>query len=91
MRGGPGSGTRPAHGAGAAASGTRDLQVGAEDLAALSGGRPDAEVVQLSGANHVFKFAPSERTGNFALYRDPGAPLHPDTLPSLVRFIEART
>lgn len=71
--------------------GTRDLQVGAEDLAALSGGRPDAEVVQLSGANHVFKFAPSERTGNFALYRDPRAPLHPDTLPSLVRFIEART
>lgn len=70
--------------------GTRDLQVGAEDLAALSHGRPDAEVVRLPGANHVFKSAPSERNGNFALYRDPRAPLHPEMLPSLVRFIAQR-
>ncbi|OYY13266.1 MAG: hypothetical protein B7Y70_02755 [Rhizobiales bacterium 35-68-8] len=71
--------------------GTRDLQVGAQDLDALARGRPDAQIVQLSGANHVFKFAPSERSGNFALYRDPRIPLHPDMLPSLVRFIEALT
>ncbi|MBA4791327.1 MAG: alpha/beta fold hydrolase [Rhizobiales bacterium] len=70
--------------------GTRDLQVGATDLDALRSGRPDAEVVQLSGANHVFKFAPAERAGNFALYKDPGAPLHPGVLPALVRFIEAQ-
>ena len=70
--------------------GTRDLQVGAADLDALRRGRPDAEVVRLSGANHVFKFAPSERAGNFALYRDPRAPLHPDLLPALVRFIAAQ-
>ncbi|WP_164738379.1 alpha/beta hydrolase [Aquabacter cavernae] len=70
--------------------GTRDLQVGAADLDALRRGRPDADVVQLSGANHVFKFAPTERAGNFALYRDPAAPLHPGVLPALVRFIEAQ-
>ncbi len=70
--------------------GTRDLQVSTADLDALRRGRPDADVVRLSGANHVFKFAPSERGGNFALYRDPRAPLHPDLLPALVRFIAAQ-
>ncbi|MEP9376597.1 alpha/beta fold hydrolase [Aquabacter sp. CN5-332] len=70
--------------------GTRDLQVGAEDLAALRRGRPDAEVVTLTDANHMFKAAPAERAANFALYRDRRAPLHPGVLPALVKFIEAQ-
>ena len=69
--------------------GLRDLQVGPADLNALRRGRPDADVVELAEANHVFKAAPPERAANFALYRDASAPLHPGLLPALVRFIAA--
>lgn len=70
--------------------GTRDLQVGTEDLAALRSSRPDAQVVTLLDANHMFKAAPAERAANFALYRDRRAPLHPGLLPAMVKFIEAQ-
>ncbi|TCT04976.1 alpha/beta hydrolase [Aquabacter spiritensis] len=70
--------------------GTHDLQVGAADLAALQRGRPDAQVVTLPGANHIFKDAPPDRAANFALYRDRRAPLHPGLLPALVKFIEGQ-
>ncbi|MFG1464077.1 alpha/beta fold hydrolase [Xanthobacter sp. DSM 24535] len=70
--------------------GLRDLQVGGQDLAALRRGRPDAQVVTLADANHMFKVAPEDRAANFALYKNRTAPLHPGVLPALVRFIETQ-
>lgn len=70
--------------------GLRDLQVNGQDLAALRRGRPDADVVTLADANHMFKVAPEDRAANFALYKNRAAPLHPGVLPALVRFIETQ-
>jgi uncharacterized protein len=69
--------------------GDRDLQVGDSDLAALAAARPDATVVRLAGANHVFKSVAADRAANLAAYADPALPLHPELVPALADFVHA--
>jgi uncharacterized protein len=67
--------------------GERDLQVGAEDIAALRLARPDAQIVILPQANHTLKTSPADVPGNLALYGDPSVPLDPDVIPAIENFI----
>jgi alpha-beta hydrolase superfamily lysophospholipase len=64
----------------------RDLQIAAEDFAALRTARSDLRILELPEANHILKASPADRDGNIALYRNPAAPLDPALMPALVAF-----
>lgn len=68
--------------------GARDLQVSMADRNALVRARPDARVVTLPEANHIFKRAPADRNGNVRTYANPDLPLDPGLMPPLVDFIQ---
>jgi len=63
--------------------GDRDLQVSVEDARRLAAA-PGAELVVISGMNHVLKDAPADRAGNLATYADPDQPL-PEALVEAIR------
>jgi pimeloyl-ACP methyl ester carboxylesterase len=67
----------------------RDLQASLADRDALARARPDARVVTLTEANHVFKRAPADRDGNVMTYTNPNLPLDPGVMPPLVDFVRA--
>lgn len=67
--------------------GDNDVQVSVEDAHRLAAARPDAELVIVHGMNHILKDAPTDRAGNLATYADPGRPLEPEVVPTVVAFI----
>ena len=69
----------------------RDLQVGPDDITALRGAKPDAQIVILPHANHTLKMSPADVAGNLALYRDPSHPLDPGLITAVADFIRTTT
>ncbi|WP_375289925.1 alpha/beta hydrolase [Qipengyuania sp.] len=69
--------------------GGEDLQVGAEDGAALQAARPDAGFVRLATMNHVLKDVPEgDRAANLATYGDPDRPLAAGLVDAITDFLE---
>jgi len=68
--------------------GTTDIQVSVKDANLLKAARPDASLVLLDGANHLFKTAPADRAGNLATYGDPSLPLAPGAVDAVAGFIK---
>ena len=68
--------------------GDRDIQVTVEDAQLLKRANAAATMVLLSDTNHVLKTVTSgDRAANMATYTDPGLPLAPQVVPSIVRFV----
>lgn len=73
--------------------GESDIQVKRSDFDALTAARPDAKATALPLTNHVFKAAPAntkDRAAQLKSY-DKAAPLVPDLVPAIVRFIQSIT
>ena len=68
-------------------SGGRDLQITANDIAALVRARPDAEHYHRAAMNHVLADAPEDREGNVLLYADPTTALAPGLVDAVAAFI----
>lgn len=68
--------------------GDTDLQVAADDVAALARARPPDATLRLDGVNHVLKDAPAERAANLAAYADPGRPLDLRVVPAVTAFVK---
>ena len=68
-------------------SGGRDLQITAEDIAALVRARPDAEEYHRAAMNHVLADAPPGRDENVLLYADPATALAPGLVDAVAAFI----
>lgn len=67
--------------------GDRDLQTSVADARRLAAVAPKADLVLLSGVNHVLRDAPADRPGNLALYVQPERPLAAPVLPSIIGFL----
>jgi pimeloyl-ACP methyl ester carboxylesterase len=69
--------------------GATDIQVGVADAEALRPARPDAEVHILPETSHMFVHAASRDPAAQAPgYNDPSAPLVPELVPLIARFVE---
>jgi pimeloyl-ACP methyl ester carboxylesterase len=71
-------------------SGGRDLQITADDIAALVRARPDAAQYHRDVMNHVLADAPEDREGNVLLYADPATALAPGLVDAVAAFIARR-
>jgi pimeloyl-ACP methyl ester carboxylesterase len=70
--------------------GERDIQIGVEDARLLKGANPAAKLVFLPDTNHVLKTVTSDDRGaNIATYANPGLPLAPEIVSSIVEFVKA--
>jgi pimeloyl-ACP methyl ester carboxylesterase len=69
------------------ASGGRDLQIGADDIAALVRARPDAEQWHRAAMNHVLADSPADRDGNILLYADAATALAPGLADAVMTFV----
>ncbi len=70
--------------------GETDFQIGVEDAELLRAARPDAKLVLIPEANHVFKHAPSRsRLTQTAQYSDPSLPIVPQLVDAIVAWVEA--
>ncbi len=68
--------------------GGRDIQVGEVDARALKAARPDATVLIIPAANHVYRAAASDdRAAQLKLYTDPTIPIVPELTPAIVDWI----
>ena len=56
-----------------------------DDARLLTAARPGANLVILSGVNHVLKQAPADRASNIATYADPNLAL----IPPIVSFVRS--
>lgn len=72
--------------------GERDLQVSVEDAKRLKQAAPQAKLVLLPDANHIFKTVKSADTAvNKAAYTKPGVPLAPGLADGIADFIRAKS
>jgi pimeloyl-ACP methyl ester carboxylesterase len=71
-------------------SGGRDLQITADDIAALVRARPDAAQFRRPVMNHILADAPADREGNILLYADPATALAPGLVEAIAEFIGSR-
>lgn len=70
--------------------GEEDLQVRMTDAEALKAATPSADLVRLSGTNHILKTVPPNDTAaNIATYADPSQPLAPGVVEAILNFILA--
>ena len=68
--------------------GTKDLQITAEDAAALHNARPGSKLVEIPGMNHVLKqIGSADRPANFAAYADPSLPIDPTLVDAMTTFV----
>jgi pimeloyl-ACP methyl ester carboxylesterase len=68
--------------------GQRDLQVSVADAQRLKAANPQAKLVLLPDANHMFKSVPSDSmAANFATYGNPDLPLAPNVTHTIADFI----
>lgn len=68
--------------------GTTDLQVPTENAEKLKAAAPNAELLLITGMNHVLKDAPADREGNLATYSDATLPVHADLVNGIIRFVQ---
>lgn len=68
--------------------GERDLQVTTDDAQRLSAAAPQAQLVLISGMNHVLKQVGDDLALNQRSYGDPTVPLSPALLPAVVPFLK---
>lgn len=72
--------------------GERDLQVSVEDAKRLKQAAPEAKLVLLPDANHIFKTVKSADTAvNKAAYLKPGVPLAPGLADEIADFVLAKS
>lgn len=70
--------------------GETDLQMSPRDARNLQAARPDARVVIIRGANHVFKrIADTTLTTQLAVYADPTRPVVPELVEAVVEFVRS--
>lgn len=67
--------------------GTTDIQVGVDEAQALSQAQPRAELLIVTGMNHVLKNVPNERDKQLASYSDPSLPINQTLVDTVARFI----
>ncbi len=67
--------------------GTNDLQISTDNADKLKKGKSDAQLVIITGMNHILKQAPLTREGNLATYMDPNLPLDPTLTTSVINFV----
>lgn len=67
--------------------GDHDLQVSVSDAENLHGAHHDSELAIISQMNHVLKEAPLDRNENILFYNDPSAPVSPELVERVVKFI----
>ena len=68
--------------------GDRDLQVSVADAERLHSARGDADLIVITGMNHVLKAVGSDLESNQRAYSDPTLPIAPGFVEALVRFVE---
>jgi pimeloyl-ACP methyl ester carboxylesterase len=71
-------------------SGDTDLQVPVAEARALSAAQPKAQLLLVSGMNHVLKAAPPDRAANLATYADPSLPVLPALVDAVATFVKAQ-
>ena len=67
--------------------GTTDIQVGVDEAQALSKAQSRAELLIVTGMNHVLKNVPDERDKQIASYSDPSLPINQILVDAVARFI----
>ena len=68
--------------------GTQDLQVDEQEARNLHEAKPDSELVIVENMNHVLREIKGDDLENSKSYNEPGRPLHPELVPTLVNFIK---
>ena len=69
--------------------GDRDIQVTVEDAKALAAAQPRAQLVLLSGVNHVLKVPQgADRAANLRAYADPSLPIAPSAVHAIAGFVK---
>lgn len=66
--------------------GSTDLQVSVQDAERLRQANPKAKFYIIDGMNHILKFAPKDRTENFATYYKPELPIDSDLCAAIIQF-----
>ena len=69
-------------------NGTKDLQVGPAEAEKLADANPQAELVLLEGMNHIFRKIEGSELENSKSYNEPGLPLHPQLVSTIVSFVK---
>jgi pimeloyl-ACP methyl ester carboxylesterase len=70
--------------------GATDFQIGVEDAEILANARPDAQLVVIPEANHVFKHARERSRGSQTIaYIDPTQPIVPELVDVIAEWIHA--
>ena len=68
--------------------GTTDIQIMVADAERLHAARPDARILVIPGANHLFVAdAGTDAVAQAASYTDPTLPVVPELVPALADFI----
>jgi pimeloyl-ACP methyl ester carboxylesterase len=67
--------------------GTTDIQVGIADAINLKRAKADSKFQTIDGMSHILKEGPENRQQNAATYFKTDLPLHPELIPTLVKFI----
>jgi hypothetical protein len=67
--------------------GTTDIQVGVEDAKNLKKADPRAQMLIISGMNHILKDAPADRAKNIQTYYKSDLPLNSQLVKAIVNFI----
>ncbi len=68
--------------------GTTDIQVSLSDAGKLKKADPSAQLLIISGMNHILKDAPADRQENIKTYNEPDLPLNKKLVTELVKFIK---
>lgn len=70
------------------AQGERDIQTSVTDAKLLAAAQPKAQLVLIPAMNHVLKDVQSDdRSANLATYGDPSAPVDPQLVNSIAKFV----
>ncbi|QJD97145.1 DUF3887 domain-containing protein [Mucilaginibacter robiniae] len=69
--------------------GTNDLQVSTANGEKLKKAKSEAKLVTITGMNYVLRDAPTETERNIATYNQPGLPLKPELITTIVDFVNS--
>ncbi|WP_434676550.1 alpha/beta hydrolase [Pseudomonas sp. D3-10] len=67
--------------------GSHDIQVSVNDARQLKVAKPDAELAQIKGMNHVMRIVPNDVKRQLASYKDPNLPLAAELSAHILGFI----
>ncbi|WP_077044655.1 alpha/beta hydrolase [Pseudomonas sp. KK4] len=68
--------------------GSNDIQVGLNDARLLKAAKPDAELAEIEGMNHVLRIVPNDVKRQLASYKDPNLPLAAELGARILGFID---